>query len=520
MKRDVDSLAAGSFDLVVVGGGIHGVAAAREAVLRGLRVALVERQDFGWATSSQSARIAHCGMRYLQHADFKRMRESIREGKALVTNAPHLVDKLPFLLPVRGHGIAGIETTALYLKTFDLLSIDRGWFKDEARRMPHSRMVGPAQVMEMAPGIEPQGLSGGAIWTEGQMHNTERLLLANLRAATTAGLVAANYVEATRIRLEGDRVAGIDATDRLTGRSFTIDATAVLNATGPWIVDSLVGNGFKPADYGIHLSKSFSLITRPWTNGFALSFPIRPMYRDRRAVIDKASNIQFAIPWRGATMLASLHLPCEDDPASVTISEEEIETYIEVVNASYSEAKLQRSDVRHVLWGMIPAEEKGSAAPLKYYKIIDHAEADGIRGLVTTVGVKFTTSRDVAQKAVDVAAKYLSRPLKPSSGRFRPLWGGDIEYLDAFRQQAAATSRGLRPDVLHPALHRRGSGSGCDAALLAGAGGRGHPCRAGRNGRRARGRGPATHRSRQPGAADGRVPRRLRATDGARTGLG
>jgi glycerol-3-phosphate dehydrogenase len=438
MQRNLQELAGAEYDLLILGGGINGVAAAREASLRGLRVALVEKYDFGWASSSQSAKIAHSGMRYLQHADFTRMRESVRERNAIVANAPHLIDSLPFLLPVYGHGIKGRETTTIYLKIFDLFSLDRQWFDDESRRIAASRTVSAEQVLAMAPGIPAKNLTGGCIWPEGQMHNTERLLMAYLRSAVELGTRAANYVAAERIEEENGRVRAVAVIDRLTGQRYRIGAKAVLNATGPWVVKTLLGSGFTPKDHGIHASKALSLLTRPLCDGYALSFPIRPMYRDKKAVVDKGSSIQFAIPWRGASLIGSLHMACDDDPSEVTIAEEEILTYLELINEGLPSAKLERGDVSHILWGIIPAEEKGSAAPLKHYKIIDHGASDDIGGLVTVVGVKYTTARDVAQKAVDVVFRSLQRKPVKSVSRATPLWGGDIERMDQFRDAAVA----------------------------------------------------------------------------------
>jgi glycerol-3-phosphate dehydrogenase len=459
MKRDVAALVGAEYDLVVLGGGINGAAAARDAALRGLRVALVEKNDFGWATSSQSAKIAHSGMRYLQHADLKRLRESVRERNTMVANAPHLIDALPFLLPLYGHGIKGREVTALYLKIFDLLSLDRQSFADESRRIPGSQLVSPARVLNMAPHVPSAGLTGGSIWSEGLMHNTERMLMANVRAAVDRGARVANYVEAKRINVEGGRVTSVDVTDRISRREYRIGTKAVLNATGPWTMRTLLGNDFGVANHGVHLSKAFTLITRPWSEGFALTFPIRPMYLDRTAMVQKGVSLQFAIPWRGATMIASRHLACEDDPDAVTITEAEIQTYIDLINEGYPAARLERSDVRHILWGMIPAEEKGSAAPLKHYKIIDHATTERIEGLVSLVGVKFTTARDVAEKAIDAVATHLNTSVAPSTSRTTPLWGGDIEFMERFRAGALEQLRSrLAPEAATRLVRNYGSG--------------------------------------------------------------
>ena len=439
MHRHLEDIARTPHDLVVIGGGINGAAVAWEAVLRGLRVALLERADFGWATSSNSAKIGHCGMRYLQHGDVKRLRESTRERNNLVRNAPHLVDSQPFLMPVYGHGVKGRETVGAYLRLYDLLSRSKGAFEDPGRRIERSRMIGPDEVEAMMPGVPKEGLTGAGLWQEGQMHNTERLLLAYLRAAEARGLKLANYASVDRIRQRDGNVVGVSVRDVRGGQSVEVDAAVVVNASGPWALGTLTDGQLAASDYGIFASKAFSLLTRSFTTDTAFTFPIRQMYTDKKALVDKGASMQFAIPWRDSTMIASRHLGVSsEEPESIVVTDREIEEYLELVNEGYPAASLTREDIRNVPWGIIPAEERGSAAPLKHYKIIDHSAEDSIGGLLTVVGVKYTTSRDIGEKTVDLAARQLARPVGRSVSATTPLWGGDIERIDDFHADAVA----------------------------------------------------------------------------------
>jgi len=428
MKRATASDLDSSFDLIIIGGGIYGAACAWEATSRGLSTLLVERSDFGGATSQNSARIAHCGMRYLQHADIKRLRESVRERCNLMRIAPHLVSNLPFLMPLQGHGIKGRETMAVYLKLYDLLSPERRRFADPDCVVPDSGVLSAKSAPLLWPEQDPAALSGLATWSEGQMH-TERLLLAFLRSAAERGLVLANYTEATEILREGDRAVGVRVRDVLRGSEAEARGRFVLNATGPWLAKTLLRLDPKIRGEGIHASKAFSLVVPPLSDEHALSFTIPPMYEDQKAVIDKGGSIQFAIPWRGNSMIASLHLACDDDPDRVGISEQEIETYIDLINRGYPQARLQRADVLHVLWGIVPAAAPGSPEPLKHYQIFDHAKRDGVRNLLSLMGVKFTTARDVAEKTVNTIAQRLGVALPASISASTPLWGGDFESL-------------------------------------------------------------------------------------------
>ncbi|MGB7085953.1 MAG: glycerol-3-phosphate dehydrogenase/oxidase [Phormidesmis sp.] len=450
MKRDIQALVNQDYDLVVVGGGINGAACAWDATLRGLKVALLERNDFGWATSSNSSKIAHSGLRYLQHVDFKRMRESIRERNLIHQRAPHLIHSQPYLMPIYGHGIKGRETMAIYIKTYDMFSLDRQWFKDPARKIPDSFMISKEEVLKIAPDIERKNLTGGAVWYEGQMHNTERLLLSYVRGAADKGASIANKVEVTDFLKDGKRITGVQAKDLISGETFAINAKAVVNASGPWIVKNLnLAKSFKKNP--VHASKAFTLITRAFTEEHALTFGIRPMYDDRQAVVDKKSSLMFAIPWRGLCMIGSLHLACDkEDPAKITITEEEIQTYIDLINEGYPAAKLTRKDVRNILWGIVPADEPQSAAPKKHYEILDHAKEDQLEGLISVAGVKYTTARDVAEKSINIACRKIGKSRACTTAKV-PLWGGDIEYLDKFKQQAiqAEAERFSKDVVVH-----------------------------------------------------------------------
>lgn len=458
MKRNVQKLAQQEYDLLIIGGGVNGAACAWDASLRGLKVALLEQGDFGGATSSNSAKIAHSGVRYLQHADFKRMRESIRERATLMQIAPHLVDVQPYLFPVYGHGIKGLEVMRMYFGVYDILSADQRRAKDPARCIPNSQILSKETVLKMWPGLKSEGLTGGVIWYEGQIHNTERVLLSYLLSASEQGADLVNYVKVTDFLKTESRVLGVQAKDLVTGERITVRAKTVLNATGPWIVKTLNLSQDTFKDYNLHASKAFSFITRPLTQDHAVVFPARQMYHDRQAIVNKQTSLAFAIPWREYSLVGSLHLACNDDPDQVSISEEEIQTYIEMINEGYPDAKLKREDIYHVLWGIIPADHQGSAAPLKHYRILDHAKEDGLEGLLSVAGVKFTTARDVARKTIDLVYRNQGQAPSKSYTQETSLWGGDIEYLDEFMSQAIEQeSHQLSPEVVRHLVRTYGA---------------------------------------------------------------
>jgi len=457
MKESIDTLNGKTLDIIIIGGGITGATCAWEAVLKGYNVALFERDDFASHTSSQSSKIAHSGLRYLQHADFARLRESIRERNHLTRNAPHLVRAQEFLLPIYGHGIKGLETMSIYMKLFDLFSPDRRHFEDPALRIPGSKVVGKSKVMEMAPDTEQKGLTGGAIWYESQMHNTERLLYSYIQSAQSKGAHVFNYAKVEKLLHTNDRVTGVVVKDARSGNTIEVHAKMVINAAGPWMTKDLGLGDRLFTKTKIHGSKAFTLITRSLSKDFAISFYVKPMYQDEKAVLDKGSNVQFAIPWRGHSMVGSLHLACGDDPDKTTITEEELTLYLERINEGYPNANLKRSDIVYIQWGMVPAEKKGSAAPMKHYKIVDHQEEDAISGLLTVVGVKFTTSRDVAERVIKAVEKRISGKVTPSKSSQVSLWGGDIKYLNEFRKDALKSHPQYAPEVIERLVSNYGS---------------------------------------------------------------
>src|SRR5262249_4414707 len=153
------------FDLAVVGGGIFGICTAWDAALRGLSVALIERADFVQATSAHSFRMVHGGIRYLQHGDFPRIRESVRERRALLRMAPHLVEPLPIVIPTYGHGLGGKGALGLGLRLYDLCAADRNHgIEDPARQIPAGRVMSRAECLRLFPELDPTGLTGAGLF--------------------------------------------------------------------------------------------------------------------------------------------------------------------------------------------------------------------------------------------------------------------------------------------------------------------------------------------------------------------
>lgn len=429
MRRDLSLLDAHTYDVLIVGGGIYGATLAWDAALRGLSVALVEKGDFGQATSANSLKIVHGGIRYLQQADLKRMRESIRERRTLLKVAPHLVHPLGCLMPTYGHFDKGREVMALALALNDLVGYDRNRLVDPARHLPGGRMLSRGETLSLLPGIPSGGLTGGALWYDGQMYNAERLTLSFVLSAAKAGAVVANYVEATGYLRKDGRVTGVAARDVLSGGTLAVRARAVVNTSGPWLERTLQGLGARPAGANLRLAKAVNLIAR------------RPRLGEHAVALRGPTNVLFFTPWRGYALIGTTYTPYDGDLDDLSVGEEEIRGFLGEVNAAWPGADVRREDVVFAHVGLVPIEgadpSSGRVRRAGHYHIVDHRR-HGIAGLFSVLGVKYTTARDVAEKVVDlIFAGWGKRP-PPSRSSTTPLHGGEIERLETFLATAVA----------------------------------------------------------------------------------
>jgi glycerol-3-phosphate dehydrogenase len=281
-------------------------------------VALLEKGDFGHATSSNSLRVVHGGLRYLQHGDIPRMRRSIRERKILLRIAPHLVHPLPVLIPTYGHTLRGPAALSLALRVHDLVGLDRNRGQDPRQYLPRGQLISRGECLGLAPGLDAQGLTGGAIVYDGQVPYAERLILAIARSAASAGAHMANYVEVTGPLAEGKRATGAMARDVLTGDRLEVRARVVVNAGGPW-VDRVLSrlHGRYPCLPGPRrtLSKAFNLLlTRQLIPRCAVGVYANGRVPDRDARLRTGPRLLFITPWQGRSLIGTAHLPYDADP--------------------------------------------------------------------------------------------------------------------------------------------------------------------------------------------------------------
>jgi glycerol-3-phosphate dehydrogenase len=438
MKRDLERLANESFDLLVIGGGINGLAAAWDAALRGLRVALVEKGDFGAQTSSATLKIVHGGLRYLQHLDFRRMRESIGERSVMLRIAPHLVEPFPFLVPTYGHFMQGKELMAAAILMNEIMSFDRNRdIHDPARRIPAGRLVSRDECLKLAPCIQRERLTGGVIFYDAQMYNSERLTLSFALSAAEQGAALANYAQVTALQRKADRVVGARVRDELTGAEFEVRAAVTANMTGPW-ADIILGLLNRPdPPRRVLRSKGIQIVAPRLTDGIALAVPSK--YEDPDAIIKRGGRNFFITPWRGVSLIGTTDTVYEGDPDAFRILDGDIRDFVAEINESLPAVQLSREQVPFAFGGLRPITEKNIDAGSKVarkYEIYDHRRDLGIEGLVTVIGVKYTTCRLLAEKVVNLVCRKLGGTWSPVCTREKPLVGGDLNDFEALLREA------------------------------------------------------------------------------------
>ena len=462
MKRDLARLVDQTFDLVVIGGGIHGACVAWDAALRGLSVALVEQRDFGHATSANSLKIIHGGLRYVRDANLGRVRTMLEERSTWLRIAPHLVHVLPCLMPTFDQLSRSKAALSVALAINELMAYGRNERADWQRRFPPGRIISRSECLSLLPGLAPTGVTGGAVWHDAQIYNSERLLLSLVLSAAEAGAAVANYVQATGFIYERENVGGVKAKDVLSGQEVEIRGKVVVNSTGAWtdaILRLLGGHALAPR---FPLSIAMNLVTRQILPDYAVGLPARLAGKDGAGNGREPSQMLFIVPWRNYSLIGTVHRPYTGAPEAFTVPEALIEDMLIAVNRAYPPAELQRDDVCHVHAGFLPTTpghgSPGQVKLMRAGRVYDHLREDHIGGLITVVGVKYTTARKVAEKAVNLAVERLGRRARPCQTQGVPIWGGQIDRFDDFRARAITTrSLGLGPQTMDHLAYSYGS---------------------------------------------------------------
>jgi glycerol-3-phosphate dehydrogenase len=419
----LSSMAAEPVDLLAIGGGITGAGIARDAALRGFRVALVEKGDFGSGTSSHSSRLIHGGIRYLEHRDFRLVFEASRERRVLLRIAPHLVRPLPFLFPVyRGGRVPGWKLRAgMWL--YDALAA--------FRNVKTHRWLSPKQVRRAEPALKDRGLTGAALYWDAQTDDA-RLVLATMRSAARAGALVANYAEVTSLLKPDGRVRGAVVRDVLSGETRTVRALIVVNAGGPW-VDAL-----RRMD-----DPAAPPLLRP-TKGAHVAVPRRRIGNERAITLFSAidGRVMFVLPWGELSYIGTTDTDADASPDAVRVTADDVTYLLRSANAAFPDAHLAANDVVSVWAGLRPLlGQDPAAAPSQVSR--EHRVVESAQGLITIAGGKLTTYRVMARDVADRVAARLheldGRPTAPRPPTDRlPLPGGEAAELDVLVEGARA----------------------------------------------------------------------------------
>ena len=378
------------FDLIIIGAGINGAGIARDAAMRGLRVLLLDKGDVASGTTSYSTRLIHGGLRYLEHAEVGLVRESLRERERLLRIAPHLVRPLSFLLPLYDDSRRGPRLIRLGMLTYDLLSFDKS--------LPWHHMLSRDQMLEREPGLNPDGLRGGVTYADCQVTFPERLTLENALSAVDHGATLLTYAHVDALLRSNGRIQGVEFRDLPSGRSYVARAPSTINVAGPWVDDVL---GEPPHERMIGGTKGTHIVVGPFDGA-----PSSALYVEASA----DGRPYFVVPWNGQFLIGTTDLPHEGDLDQVAPSEEEIGYLISETNRALPNAGLTRADVRYAYAGVrpLPATSADNTSNITRRHII-HDHAPSLEGLISIIGGKITTYRNLAEETVDLAFRKLGR---------------------------------------------------------------------------------------------------------------
>ncbi len=425
-----------TFDLLIIGGGATGCGVALDAVTRGLKVALIEKNDFAEGTSSRSTKLVHGGVRYLEAAikkldrvQYHLVKDGLKERYLLLKNAPHLSNRLPLVTPL--YRWIDVPYVFAGLKLYDFLS--------GKRHIGHSRLLSRKQALRRFPMLKPAGLKAGVLYYDGQFHDA-RMALSLALTAECHGASISNHVAVTMLLKEEGQISGAELTDSLTGESWPLHARGVINATGPFAdsirkMDNPAASEIISASTGIHivLDKRFA----PADTGLMI-----PETDDGRVL--------FVLPWEDHALIGTT-----DEPAAITEHprplEEEIDYLLRHVTR-YFNLKVERSDIKATWSGLRPLVRDPEAVDTASLAR-DHVIEVSTDGLLTIAGGKWTTYREMAMDTIDQAliSFRLETPNPGCQTKHLPILGGANYH--AHGDQALVKKYGFAADIA-AYLHR------------------------------------------------------------------
>ncbi|MEB3882032.1 glycerol-3-phosphate dehydrogenase [Lyngbya sp. CCY1209] len=416
--RDFQTIQTQPYDLIVIGGGVNGAGAARDAALRGLKTILIEKGDFASGTSSWSTRLVHGGLRYLEYFEFPLVRESLKEREILLRTAPHLVKPLLLTVPVYGGRSRPYWKIWAGMILYDIFSYDK--------TLPTHRMLPKTKFRQLFRSLDIENLKGGAQYYDGQVAHAERLCLENILAASEAGATVLNYAEVTGLRREGKRIGSLQCKDVLTGEPFEVkgsEKAVVINTSGPW-VDRICELG-REKEVASPLSQKRHIGGTKGSHIIVDPFPGAP---ETSLYVEAKSDGRpfFIVPWLGMYLIGTTDIYFNENLDAIKADDDEIDYLLRETNGIIPTAELSRQDVKFTYSGVRPLPyvdpNKKTASISRNHILYDHKK-DGVENLISLIGGKLTTYRQVAEELVDASFRKMGRSVPPCQTDKKPLPG-------------------------------------------------------------------------------------------------
>ncbi|MFP3511243.1 glycerol-3-phosphate dehydrogenase/oxidase [Peribacillus sp. SIMBA_075] len=407
-KETIELLKKEKYDVVVIGGGITGAGIALDATTRGMKVALVEMQDFAAGTSSRSTKLVHGGLRYLKQFEIKMVAEVGKEREIVYENGPHVTTPERMLLPMHKGGTFGKFSTSIGLRVYDFLA---GVKKSERRKM-----LSVSETLKMEPLVKKEGLKGGGHYVEYRTDDA-RLTIEVMKAAVDKGATPINYTKVEKLLYENGKVNGVQVADLLSGDVYEIYADKVINAAGPW-VDSIREKDQSKKGKTLKLSKGVHVVIDQ------SKFPLKQaLYFDT-----PDGRMIFAIPRAGKAYVGTTDTFYDGDPAVPTVTSEDRAYLLKAIDYMFPEVKISDEDIESSWAGVRPLILEEGKDPSEISRKDEIWESDS--GLITIAGGKLTGYRKMAKTTVDLVAGKLSqqsnKTYRASSTKGMPISGGDV----------------------------------------------------------------------------------------------
>lgn len=410
--RNFQAIATQPYDLIIIGGGINGAATARDAALRGLRTLLIEKGDFAGGTTSWSTRLVHGGLRYLEYFEFHLVRESLHEREVLLRNAPHLVKPVQMTIPIYRSGSRHYRVIQTGMVLYDVLSYDKS--------LPNHRMLSRQSTRQLFRAMDSDDLAGAAQYYDAQVEYAERLCWENILDAHQAGATVLNYAEVTDIQVRDQRIVGLTVRDALgqnVAQVQTHAKTVVVNTSGPW-VDAVCGLSESPLSQGRKIGG---------TKGSHIIVDRFPGAPDSALYVEAKTDGRpfFIVPWLGQYLIGTTDERYNGPLDPIKADDAEVDYLIAETNRVLPAAHLTREDVRFTYSGVRPlpyAEGKKAGSITRAHILHDHSR-EGATNLISLIGGKLTTHRQVGEEFVDATFRKRGEPVPPCPTHCRPLPG-------------------------------------------------------------------------------------------------